>query len=157
MPGAFPIMPPPNPEDNHEETAEQIEYEKKISTMPAVEDEPLTTDAIHRTVEVQYETNGGPLGCCLGIVVGIMLSLFLGVIGFGLLIANWIVFLTHADPATNVRIATAIFALVGAVLGGYLGWIIGKRLYRDYELSPRRQARLDRLNQRQLARSRQRR
>jgi hypothetical protein len=148
-------MPPPNPEDNHEEMAEQIEHEEEISTIPAGGDEPLAADAKHRTVEVQYETNGGPLGCCLGIVVGIMLSLFLGVIGFGLLTANAIVFLTHADPATNVRIATAIFALVGAVSGGYLGWIIGKRLYREYELSPRRQAKLDRLNQ--LARSRQRR
>jgi len=150
-------MPRPNPEDNEEETAEQTEYEEEISTMPAVGDEPLTTDAINRTVEVQYETNGGPLGCCLGVVVGIMLSLFLGVIGFGVLTANAIVFLTHADATTNVRIATAIFALVGAMLGGYVGWKIGKRLYREYELSPRQQAKLDRLNQRQLARSRQRR
>ncbi len=150
-------MPRPNPEDNEEETAEQTEYEEEISTMPVVGDEPLTTDAINRTVEVQYETNGGPLGCCLGVVVGIMLSLFLGVIGFGILTANAIVFLTHADAATNVRIATAIFALVGAMLGGYLGWKIGKRLYREYELSPRQQAKLDRLHQRQLARSRQRR
>ncbi|HCF86184.1 MAG TPA: hypothetical protein DEV72_13395, partial [Ktedonobacter sp.] len=83
--------------------------------------------------EAQYETNGGPLGCCMGVVVGILLCILCGVIGFGRVTANIIVFLVHVDPATNIRIATAFFTLVGAVLGGYVGWKVGKRLYREYD------------------------
>jgi hypothetical protein len=83
--------------------------------------------------EAQGETNGGPLGCCLGIMVGIMLSLLLGVIGFGPLVASVIVFLIHTDAITNTRIATAFFALIGAILGAYFGWKIGKKVYREYE------------------------
>ena len=83
--------------------------------------------------EAQGETNGGPLGCCLGITVGILISLLLGVIGFGPLVASVMVFLLHTDAITNTRIATAFFALIGAILGAYFGWKIGKRLYREYE------------------------
>ena len=83
--------------------------------------------------EAQGETNGGPLGCCLGITVGIMISLLLGVIGFGPLVASVIVFLIHTDAITNTRIATAFFALIGAILGAYFGWKIGKKVYREYE------------------------
>ena len=83
--------------------------------------------------EAQGETNGGPLGCCLGITVGILISLLLGVIGFGPLVASVIVFLIHTDTVTNTRIATAFFVLIGAILGAYFGWKIGKKLYREYE------------------------
>jgi hypothetical protein len=83
--------------------------------------------------EAQGETNGGPLGCCLGITVGILISVLLGVIGLGPLVASALVFLIHTDAITNTRIATAFFALIGAILGAYFGWKIGKRLYREYE------------------------
>jgi hypothetical protein len=106
-------------------------------------DEPLTTAEQSASPsnpaesvlppEAQGETNGGPLGCCLGITVGILISLLLGVIGFGPLIASAMVFLIHTDAITNTRIATAFFALIGAILGAYFGWKIGKRLYREYE------------------------
>jgi hypothetical protein len=43
------------------------------------------------------------------------------------------VFLIHTDAITNTRIATAFFALIGAFVGAYSGWKIGKRLYREYE------------------------
>jgi len=45
-----------------------------------------------------------------------MFSLFLGVIGFGHVTANVIIFFIHVDTATNFRIATAFFALVGGVV-----------------------------------------
>ena len=83
--------------------------------------------------EAQGETNGGPLGCCLGITVGILISVLLGVIGLGPLVASAMVFLIHTDAITNTRIATAFFALIGAILGAYFGWKIGKRLYREFE------------------------
>ena len=34
------------------------------------------------------------------------------------------------------------FAIAAAIVFGYYGWKIGKRLYREYELSPRQQRRL---------------
>src|SRR5205823_13750375 len=102
--------------------------------------------------EAQYETNGGPLGCCMGVVVGVLLCILCGVIGFGRVTANIIVFLVHVDPATNIRIATAFFTVIGTVLGGYIGWKVGKRLYREYELSPKRRQKLERLEQRQVQR-----
>jgi len=83
--------------------------------------------------EAQGETNGGPLGCCLGITVGILISVLLGVIGLGPFVASAMVSLIHTDAITNTRIATAFFALIGAILGAYFGWKIGKRLYREFE------------------------
>ena len=44
--------------------------------------------------------------------------------------------ISWARPAALAQIlfvATAFFSLLGAVLGGYVGWKIGKRLYREYE------------------------
>jgi hypothetical protein len=35
-----------------------------------------------------------------------------------------------------------IFAIGGAIIFGYLGWKIGKRVYREYELSARQQQKL---------------
>ena len=105
-------------------------------------DEPVTTEpsasppdtaASVLPPEAQGETNGGPLGCCLGITVGIFISVLLGVIGLGPFVASAMTFLIHTDAITNTRIATAFFALIGAILGAYAGWKIGKRLYREYE------------------------
>lgn len=103
-------------------------------------DEPVTTSVSPPNPaepvlppEAQGKTNGGPLGCCLGITIGILISILVGVIGLGPLVASVMVFLIHTDAITNTRIATAFFALIGAILGAYFGWKIGKRLYREYE------------------------
>lgn len=155
---SFPSYPYPEDEDNEkqpvdregvaglpsdEHVAEQAQLHEPTITEDHLEPQPTAETEL--PPEAQGETNGGPLGCCLGITVGIMLSLFLGVIGFGHLTANLLVFLIHADPVTNIRIATAFFTVVGALLGGYFGWRIGKLIYREYELSPRQQQRLARL------------
>jgi hypothetical protein len=70
--------------------------------------------------EAQGEPNGGPLGCCLGTVVGIFLAFAL-VTGLSLVIANGGTFLTVP------------IVLLGACAGGYLGWRVGKRIYKEYE------------------------
>ena len=164
MPGAFPFVPPPDPED---ENTSQAEYIEEIPNDPLVDEQaepnqagtPLEEQAISAPLptaelppEAQGETNGGPLGCCLGIMVGIMLSLFLGVIGLGHLTANVLVFLIHADAITNIRIATGFFVSIGIILGGYLGWKIGKRIYREYELSARQKRKLEELERKYKAR-----
>jgi hypothetical protein len=132
-----------NPENEY---GAQPEYVEEANELPPPADElqpadtPLTTEpdpllppASQTSQVAQYETNGGPLGCCLGMVVGILFTLLLGLIGFGQITANVIGFLMQVDVATTIRIATAFFTLLGAVFGGYFGWKIGKKLYREYE------------------------
>ena len=157
MPGSFPLVPSPDPED---ENASHMEYIEEIPHDPFVDEQaepnqagtqleeqaisaPLPTTEL--PPEAQGEANGGPLGCCLGIMVGVMLSLFLGVIGLGHLAANVLVSLFHADAITNIRLATGFFVIIGIILGGYLGWKIGKRIYREYELSARQKRKLEEL------------
>jgi len=112
------------------------------------ENQPSASAETELPPEARGEANGGPLGCCLGLTVGLMLSLFLSLIGFGHVAALGLVALTHAALITNIRIATGIFAVVGAFAGGYAGWKLGKRIYREYELSPRQKERLAHLEER---------
>ena len=72
--------------------------------------------------EAQGEANGGPLGCCLGLVVGVFLTALLITIG-SLLLGN----------GGFLGIATVPVLALGTILGGYFGWKIGKRLYREYD------------------------
>ncbi|MGB8346655.1 MAG: hypothetical protein WCD86_17340 [Ktedonobacteraceae bacterium] len=83
--------------------------------------------------EAQGEANGGPLGCCLGITVGLMFGLLIGLIGFANFGSAILTNAFHGDPLTYVRIATAIFGGIGVILGGPIGWRIGKRVYREYD------------------------
>jgi hypothetical protein len=125
-----PLPPQPGPEEETALSPSSKPDEDNISddmSAPSPDLEPSLPP------EAQGEVNGGPLGCCLGIVAGIMLSLLLGLIGFGRVTANLLVFLIHVDPITNIRIATALFAVIGAFLGGYFGWKIGKRVFIEYE------------------------
>jgi len=168
MPGALPFVPPPDPEDEH---TNQAAYVEESFAKPIIEEpkpfefdrsEPIAkpsaatpTSEAELPLQAQGGVNGGPLGCCLGITVGIMLSLFLGVIGFGNLLASVIVPLMHADAITNIRIAIGLLAIFGAILGGYGGWKIGKRVYREYELSPRQKKRLEQLEKKYQGQPRQ--
>lgn len=82
----------------------------------------------------QGETNGGPLGCCLGTMVGLLLSLSLAILSrlfaepLGSLLQNnyWLLGLI-------VRILMGIMAFALAVLFGYIGWKLGRRFYREYD------------------------
>ena len=94
--------------------------------------------------EAQGEANGGPLGCCLGVVMGAVLSLTLAVFG-RLYLANPLADVLHNPLLVLIllRIAMAIFTLAAAILCGYFGWKLGKRLFREYEppVVPERQSR----------------
>ena len=102
------------------------------------------------SAEAQGETNGGPLGCCLGVTIGLLLSLTVAILSR--LYDDPLAQVFHSGLSITVRIVMSIVAIAGAVLCGYVGWKIGKRLYREYELSPRQQQRLAHLEQRQLQR-----
>ncbi len=83
--------------------------------------------------EAQGEVNGGPLGCCLGVAIGLMVSLSIAVIGR--LYANDLLPVLHSPLLVLIllRVAMGIVALAAAIICGYFGWKIGKRLYREYE------------------------
>ena len=105
--------------------------------------------------EAQGEVNGGPLGCCLGVTIGLLLSLIVAVLSR--FYADPLSQVFHSSLSMTVRIVMSILAIAGAVLFGYVGWKIGKRLYREYELSPRQQRKLAHLEQKQLQRQARRR
>ena len=106
------------------------EEEIPITTTPAVnegetvvEEQPTipTADAT-LPPEARGETNGGPLGCCLGTVVGLFLTALL-VLGISVLLSNGGV----------LNVATIPIFLLGTIAGGYFGWRIGKRVYKEYQ------------------------
>ncbi|WP_069804187.1 hypothetical protein [Thermogemmatispora onikobensis] len=97
----------------------------------------------------EWETNGGPLGCCLGVTVGLLLSLSLPVAAR--LIGSP---LTDLFNGALLRVTMALVALVAAIICGYFGWKIGRRLYREYELSPRQRRRLEELERKYAQRQR---
>jgi hypothetical protein len=83
--------------------------------------------------EAQGELHGGPLGCCLGVTIGLLLSTLLGVLGFGHNLAFLLRFVLPLDALTLVRIATGCISVAGAIIVGFVGWKVGKRFYREYE------------------------
>ena len=83
--------------------------------------------------EAQGEVNGGPLGCCLGTTMGLLLSISIA------LLSRF-----YADPLAHLlgsagvlgivaRIFMALVALVAVCICGYFGWRIGKSVYREYD------------------------
>lgn len=105
--------------------------------------------------EAQGETNGGPLGCCLGVVVGLLLSLSIAILSR--LYATPLFDALHGWLSFTVRAVMIIVGLLASIVFGYLGWRIGARIYREYEPSPRQKQRLERLQQKQRRKQRARR
>lgn len=89
--------------------------------------------------EARGEVNGGPLGCCLGVTVGLFLSLTVAVLSR-----------FYSDPLSAlfqqnyglmgvlIRILMGVLAIVLAIFCGRIGWQLGKRFYREYEAPPAR-------------------
>ncbi len=107
--------------------------QEELSTFPALEENEApslvekqppvpTPEEAALPPEAQGEANGGPLGCCLGTVVGLLLTF--------LLITSTSVFLANGG---FLGFATIPGTIIGACVGGYLGWKIGKRVYKEYD------------------------
>lgn len=135
--------------NDHYEPAQEIEEaptsevtdEQETSDIPFYAEEAVSEAPIDPLIstlppEAQGETNGGPLGCCLGTVAGLFLTLAL-ILLVSISIGN----------GGYLGWTTAPIALLGTIVGGYVGWRIGKRIYREYELSPQRRERLARAEQ----------
>lgn len=125
----FPMQP------DEESSSEEIqsfsqEEETPITTttdddvvLPIVEGQPaISTAEASLPPEAQGETNGGPLGCCLGTVVGLLLTALL-LLGVSILLSN----------GGILNFATLPVIILGTIAGGYFGWKIGKRVYKEYE------------------------
>lgn len=92
---------------------------------------PADSPAAKLPPEAQGEVNGGPLGCCLGVMVGLTLSLV--VVVASRFLADPLAQVLHGSLSVVIRIVMIIFAIAGAIIFGYFGWKIGKRFYREYE------------------------
>jgi hypothetical protein len=138
-------FPPGDRQGDDEEVAEDVEAEQAAQPGEQETGEEHNSDTMQLPPEAQGETNGGPLGCCLGVTVGLLLSLIIAILSR--LYADPLASVFHANLSISVRLVMTIFAICGAIVFGYLGWKIGKRVYREYELSPRQQQRLAHLEQ----------
>jgi hypothetical protein len=133
-------FPSPEQQGDDEELLENIETEQEAQPDEHETGEELDADKVQLPPEAQGETNGGPLGCCLGVTVGLLLSLAIAVLSR--LYADPLAQVFHENLSILVRLIMTIFAIGGAIVFGYLGWKIGKRVYREYELSARQQQKL---------------
>ncbi len=136
-------FPAPEQQDDDAEVSEQIETEQEAQSEEQETGEEQNADTMQLPPEAQGETNGGPLGCCLGVTMGLFLSLTIAILSR--LYADPLAQVFHENLSIIVRLVMAIFAVGAAIVFGYLGWKIGKRVYREYELSPRQQRKLAQL------------
>ena len=116
---------PTQPEDSSSEEQPYISKVEETPTIPTANGEEQTVSAATEETlppEAQGETNGGPLGCCLGTVVGILLPALV-LLGASLLFSN----------GGLLGFATLPVIILGAIICGYFGWKIGKRVYKEYE------------------------
>lgn len=118
--------PSPSSSSENEHIAETEGQEVPTTPPPAEQDQseqPATTyPASTFPQEASDETHGGPLGCCLGTVVGLLLTMLV-MLGISILLSN----------GAFLGAATLPVDLLGGVICGYLGWRIGQRIYRVYE------------------------
>ena len=105
----------------------------------AADDESASLTEETLPPEARGEANGGPLGCCLGVTVGLFLSLSIA------LFARFYGDSLSTSLLANIRLIMAVTAIVAALICGYIGWRIGSRVYREYEMNPRQRERLTRL------------
>src|SRR5579863_631783 len=98
--------------------------------------------------EAQGDANGGPLGCCFGVIIALLLSLSIAIISrlYSVQLAG----LLHGWLSFTVKAAMIGFIIVASIALGYAGWKIGRKVFREYEPSPRQQKRMERLQQRQV-------
>jgi hypothetical protein len=143
----MPYMPLPEREENQSEQENNLEGDQ-----PAGEELPLATSSPEAQLppEARGDVNGGPLGCCFGISMGLLLgagiaSLSIPVISHFFSDRGWL--------ALTTQILIVILVIAGFFLLGYIGWKIGRRIFREYEPSSAQQRKMARLQQRYAPRS----
>jgi hypothetical protein len=120
-----------NNDANSTEGAQFAPLEQEQIRTEESNDAASSSAAIQLPPEAQGEINGGPLGCCLGIMIGLLLSLSVAVISR--FYADPLALVLGETLSTFIRIAMALAAFVAVVVCGKFGWKIGKKLYREYD------------------------
>ena len=100
--------------------------------------------------EARGDVNGGPLGCCFGLSMGLLISA--GIASLSIPVISHF-FAGRGLLALLTQILVIVLVVVGFFLLGFLGWKIGRRVFREYEPSPRQIRKMARLEQRYGARS----
>ena len=128
-----PLMPEQNTETTGIE-GDSDDTQRIDDTQPAEEQAPVVSEPTPEILlppEAQGETNGGPLGCCLGVTIGLLLSLSIAIVGR--LYGDTFAAIFQGYLAIIIRVVMALIAIGAAILCGYFGWKIGKRVYREYD------------------------
>src|SRR5713101_9786722 len=140
----MPFMFRPEGEDDQPEQENAQE-----ENQPAEEESPSPSSVpeAHLPPEARGQVNGGPLGCCFGISMGLLLSA--GIASLSIPVISHF-FADRGWLALTTQILVIVLAIAGFFLLGYIGWKIGRRVFREYEPSPAQLRKLARLQQRQL-------
>lgn len=143
----MPFMFHPEGEDDQSEQENNLEEDQPIG-----EESPAAASAPEAQLppEARGDVNGGPLGCCFGISMGLLLSA--GIASLSIPVISHF-FSDRGWLALTTQILVIALAIVGFFLLGYIGWKIGRRVFREYEPSPAQLRKMARLEQRYAARS----
>ena len=113
-----------------EDKNDNIHSEEHEPISPA--SEPITPEEAQLPPEAQGEVNGGPLGCCLGTTIGLLLSVSIALLSR--FYADPLAHLLGGGLSIVTRILMILMAIIGMLICGYFGWRIGKHVYREYNL-----------------------
>jgi len=115
------------PEDKND----NMNSEEREPIPPLSETEvTITSEESQLPPEAQGETNGGPLGCCLGTIIGLLLSVSIALMSRFYADSLW--HLLGGALGLVTRIIMVLVAIVAMFICGYFGWRIGKSVYREY-------------------------
>ena len=128
----------PNIDDSSPQSAETKPVAAEAS------DRPARSDPYEGAVPPGYDwpTHGGYLGCLLGLMASCLLGAFLGSTLYGSLSCSSPIpgqILTGCRPMMPGAVAALLTVLtfIAAAAGlGRLGWILGRRFYREYAQQP---------------------
>jgi hypothetical protein len=135
IPVFTPQSSPSSENDDEARPTEEPELALPEQVLPTTDEEADDAPSFPPTAqlppEAQGETNGGPLGCCLGVSIGLLLSLSVALISR--FYAGPLAQVLGGALSIVIRIVMALVALIAVIVCGKFGWKIGKRLFREYE------------------------
>lgn len=143
----MPFMFHPEGEDDQSEQENNLEEDQ-----PAGEESPLAAIAPEAQLppEARGDVNGGPLGCCFGVSMGLLLSA--GIASLSIPVISHF-FSDRGWLALTTQILVIVLAIADFFLLGYIGWKIGRRIFREYEPSAAQLRKMARLEQRYSVRT----
>lgn len=138
---------PPEREENQPEEYTGPEEDQPVEEVSQPE---ANAPAAQLPPEARGDVNGGPLGCCFGVSMGLLLSA--GIASLSIPIINHF-FAGRGALALLTQILVIVLVVIGFFVLGYFSWKIGRRVFREYEPSPAQIRKMARLEQRYGTRS----